>query len=235
MVNCCRSGLKSITADIPWLDNGMTKALIYQSSTLETLRLQFYDQQSSMAPTRNIDSLCMILQRCVRLRHLSLEFTPYPLANEEMIQLFIQPWACIYLETLALEDVIMAAPNQVSRLATVFETTGALHRPVPSLSTVSTQGSEGLELNVNGNDIDNDGGRVARSLYSSLSPSPSARQLLFDQARRLKKLHKLSLNHVTYAVENLASPPSAKMPSSTGSKDSLEDPGAGFGNWANSK
>lgn len=200
MVNCCRSGLRSITVDIPRLEIGLTKALIYQSSTLETLGLHFYDQQSPTAPTRNVDSLRMILQCCLRLRHLSLEFTPYPLANEEMVQLFIQPWACINLETLVLEDVTMTASDQGPRLTSVRETENALHHLLPTASTQSLQVRELSAIGI-------DGGRIEWQHSTFPSPCLSARQLVFDQARRLKKLHKLSLNQVTYALANLASPP----------------------------
>ncbi|KAG0051807.1 hypothetical protein BGZ83_003283 [Gryganskiella cystojenkinii] len=236
LVNCCRSGIKSLTVDIPWLDRAMTDALLQQSRTLETLNLRFYDQRPPDLPSRNSDYICMVLQHCFRLKHLSLVFTPFPLSNEEMMQLFDQPWACRDLETLVLSDVIMTAPDQG---ATSVTTQYQDHDPLPFNSATTAQSpsllqqqehqqQEGTDFpiysaaTVGNGGVGGDGGggigggsvrgvpgRGSTPETTIPAPivrsQPSARQLLFEQVRRLPNLHKLSLNHVTYAVESISS------------------------------
>ncbi|KAF9347809.1 hypothetical protein BGX26_000742 [Mortierella sp. AD094] len=182
----CSRQLKSLKIDVPWLDNAMVSALIMQSPTLESLSLRFQMQRA--LPMKDADYICKILKHCTRLKNLALVFNPHSLGRDETIRLFDEPWKCLDLETLELTDVTMAMeniqqqgggggngdPQNQHPLQPFHWRLGSAPRAVP------------------------DSGNSRPVRYCSL-----AKQKLFDQVRELPKLHKLSLNHITYNVNNI--------------------------------
>ncbi|KAF9901366.1 hypothetical protein BX616_002279 [Lobosporangium transversale] len=197
--------LQSLKIDIPWLDDALSSALIMQSSTLTSLSLRFNARRDT--PMKDTANICKLLRHCNQLRNLSLSFSPHALGRNETLQLLTEPWACVDLETLELTDVTMAmdpatpvhgpqAPPlqpyhwqlaSTPRSMTMPTMTGPMHLPIDG--SPSSRGGSGTAASAI-----TAGGAGFRN--GSLT-----KQRLFEQIRRLPKLKKLSLNHVTYNVD----------------------------------
>ncbi|KAF9193459.1 hypothetical protein BGZ51_003263 [Haplosporangium sp. Z 767] len=216
--------LKSLKVDIPWLDDRMTHALLVQSATLESLSLWFYERRSTDM-IKDVENINMIVQACVKLRHLSISFNAHSLGREETLRLFDRPWTCVELETLVLTGVTMAsdAPAVLRRGEPQGMAMQPYHRRVTS-ATSSVSNSIGVigagggtssannnndnsRNNFSGENCDTSNSRPDASASSGTGASTTAaaprygsltKQKLFEQAHRLPKLKSVSLNHVLY-------------------------------------
>ncbi|KAG0007055.1 hypothetical protein BGZ65_010257 [Modicella reniformis] len=189
-------GLRSLKIDIPWLDDTMTKALILQSSNLMSLHLRFFRRRAD--PMTDAENICKILRHCIHLRKLSLFFSPHALGKDETLRLFEEPWACVGLETLELTDVTTTTMDNNTSTNNQHDPglpgqpyhwrLASASRPIPI--PIEIRSYDHSNSHGNGNQ---EGGGIR---YGSL-----AKQKLFEQVRKLPKLAKLSLNHVTYSVD----------------------------------
>ncbi|KAK3828533.1 MAG: hypothetical protein J3Q66DRAFT_322901 [Benniella sp.] len=190
-------GLQSLKVDVPWLNDAMTKALILQSSTLTSLELRFFKRRDD--PMTDAENISNVLKYCTRLRKLSLFFSPHALGREETLRLFEEPWGCMELEVLELTDITTTTATMNT---TTTEQSTVIHdahnggpsiqpyqrriapapRPIP-IPIESSRRSCGIGCGHNNG-------------HGSL-----AKQKLFEQVRKLPKLAKLSLNHITYSVD----------------------------------
>ncbi|KAG0257201.1 hypothetical protein BG011_004087 [Mortierella polycephala] len=217
--------LKSLKIDIPWLDDRMTRALLVQSSTLESLSLWFYERR----PTdmiKDAENINMVVQTCVKLRHLSISFNAHSLGREETLRLFDRPWTCVELETLVLTGVIMTSdvPAVLQRGEPQGMAMQPYHRraisPASSVSnSIGVIGTGGGTSGANNNNDDNTRNNYSDENCGTGNSCPDAsassgtgtsttatmrrygsltKQKLFEQAHRLPNLKSLSLNHVLY-------------------------------------
>ncbi|KAF9959041.1 hypothetical protein BGZ72_010382 [Mortierella alpina] len=185
--------LTSLKIDIPWLDDGMMKALLLQSHTLQSLSLRFYERRTTH-PLRDAENICSILLHCTELRHLALQFNPYSLSKEETLKLFERPWACDKLRSLVLTDVTMIVDQVVQTVPNNLQgpTLQPYHwrlasaaRPIPSPG-----GDGNISIGWRGSE---------QGAQHELSP----KQKLFEQVRKLPRLITLTLNHVSYTSASL--------------------------------
>ncbi|KAF8954447.1 hypothetical protein BGZ46_002912 [Entomortierella lignicola] len=186
--------LRSLKLDIPWLDNAMVSALMMQSSTLESLSLKFQMRRSM--PMKDAENICKILKHCIRLKNLALIFNPEPLGREETLRLFDEPWKCLELETLELSDVtmttsIMGVNNNNLNNNNDGEQQPYLNNPLQPFHWRIASASSA---------VPDSGMRDRSAQFCSLG-----KLKLFNQVRELPKLGKLSLNHVTYRIDNCKS------------------------------
>ncbi|KAF9279830.1 hypothetical protein BGZ68_007668 [Mortierella alpina] len=189
--------LKSLKIDIPWLDDAMTRALLSQSQSLQSLSLRFYERRTT-DPLRDAENICSILQHCTELRHLALQFNPHSLGKEGTLKLFERPWACRNLRTLVLTDVTMAVDQTAQTLPNNSQgpapqpyhgRLASTARPIPAPGSDS-----GITTGLGGSE-------------QSAPYEPSPKQKLFEQVRKLPRLITLSLNHVSYISASLDANP----------------------------
>ncbi|KAF9980958.1 hypothetical protein BGZ75_007790 [Mortierella antarctica] len=189
--------LKSLKIDIPCLDDAMTRALLLQSQALQSLSLRFHERRTTH-PLRDAENICIVLQHCTELRHLTLQFNPHSLGKEGTLKLFERPWACRNLKTLALTEVTMiedqaaqTIPNspQGPALQPYHWRLASAARPIPSPGGDSSSSTTS-------------GGSEQDTRYG-----PSPKQKLFEQVRKLPRLVTMSLNHVSYTSASLDTSP----------------------------
>ncbi|CAO3563783.1 unnamed protein product [Mortierella alpina] len=191
--------LKSLKMDIPWLDDALTRALLLQSQSLQSLSLRFHERRTTY-PLRDAENVCCILQHCTELRHLALHFSPHSLGKEGTLKLLERPWACRHLRTLALTDVTMMVDQAAQTSANSPQ--GPALQPYcwRSASAAGSTPSPGGESNVS---TGSRGGEEG-ALYG-----PSPKQKLFEQVRKLPRLATMNLNHVSYISASLDANPNS--------------------------
>ncbi|KAG0208918.1 hypothetical protein BGX28_000237 [Mortierella sp. GBA30] len=195
-------GLKSLKIDIPWLDDAMTRALLQQAQTLQSLSLSFCERRTT-DPMKNSESICHILQHCVELSHLSLQFNQHLLGAEETLKLFERPWACVKLETLVLTDVTMTIDQGLQNLASNPQGPALQpyrNRPASTPQPIPSPSGESAT----------EGGSTGAARHACLP-----KQKLFEQVRKLPRLARLNLNDVCYTSESHEGGSSSSRPSSS--------------------
>ncbi|KAI1315531.1 hypothetical protein EDD11_000673 [Mortierella claussenii] len=208
--------LETLKVDIPWLDDGMTQAIIqHQAMSLTSLHLKFKARRS-MDPMKDPENIVKILKWCTRLRHVSISFNPHGLGREETIRLVDQPWGCLDLETLELIDVTMTDSMVLGHAQALNDLQQHQHQQQQSYQwhLASTTDSDNNYNQGGGPVMAGGGGFGIGGVAVSSATHPgggsggaresrhgmSAKQMLFEQVRRLPRLTKLSLNHVTYSI-----------------------------------
>ncbi|KAF9963361.1 hypothetical protein BGZ70_007464 [Mortierella alpina] len=190
--------LKSLKMDIPWLDDSLTRALLLQSQSLQSLSLRFHERRTTH-PMKDAENVCCILQHCTELRHLALHFSPHSLGKEGTLKLFERPWACRHLRTLALTDVTMMVDQAAQTLPNSPQGPALQPYSWRLASAAGSTPSPGNESSVS----TGSGGVEQGAVYG-----PSPKQKLFEQVRRLPRLATMNLNHVSYISASLDTSPS---------------------------
>ncbi|KAG0305803.1 hypothetical protein BGZ98_003556 [Dissophora globulifera] len=186
--------------DIPQLGDAMTRALILQASSLQSLSLRFLRRRDM--PMQDAENLCKILKYCIRLRSLSLVFSPHALGQEETLRLFDEPWGCVELEKLELTDVTMVATEHREVEATAGDIAAAVTAAAGEMYYDSDllphiqQPRYWTWASASSSTPPDAGAHRAGNRNDSV-----ARQRLFEQVRKLGNLTRLTLNHVTYSAD----------------------------------
>ena len=150
------------------------------------------------------------------------------MGQEETLKLVETPWACVELESLVLAEVSIGLTLGTTWQGGLEETGVMSSSPSCSFSPLSLENRSGPQSDLiaqfpqgpglqpyhwqlaaaGGN---NNGGSSRSSSQGELIPQrygSLAKQRLFEQIRRLPKLTRLSLNHVSYSLEGPGANPS---------------------------
>ncbi|KAG0334414.1 hypothetical protein BG004_000417 [Podila humilis] len=217
-----RHRLTHLKIDIPWLGEQLTRAILIQSPTLESLNLTFYEDRSRGHHHHHhhhhhnsmVDSIHLgkILEQCVKLKTLSLSFPVQPFGLEETGRMLQGPWACSELETLILSGVTIVGEQQPTFVARSPSPPAQQQQQLGAWPTFPWQmmaGSQGGMIDIGGAAMmpgAGGGGSAGRAQEQQQEQGRNVnhtKQKLCERVHNLSSLKKLSLNSVTFSLDGV--------------------------------